>query len=437
MRRVSQAVVSAVALLVLFPQTGRAQALSELLSSFFTRENPLILANPDHAAHFIAVEGTAFTQTVDTLNRNIAYQLSSFPLGSSSGGFTFELDPTVGTLTRTTSSFGPLFAERALTSGKGKLTLGGSYVHSTYDRFEGKDLDDGSIQLTLTHFPIPGDNHYEGDLIDSDLVLNLKTDTFALFATYGVSDRLDLGVAVPIQKVRMDATFLLTVLPVATAGDAVPSHYFQNFELQGSLHDSGEASGIGDIVLRGKLNMTQGDWGGLAAGVDVRLPTGDAENLLGTGSTQVKGFLIASGGKSKFSPHLNLGYTFTGDSDLLGVLPDEFNYSGGFDAAVHPRVTLTADVVGRALLDAQRLVDTETVYHFRRASDPVGTQPRSVTRAELTTETGTLNLLFAALGLKVNPTGRLLLSGSVLLSLSKDNGLQDMVTPVIQLDYNF
>ena len=100
-------------------------------------------------------------------------------------------------------------------------------------------------------------------------------------------------------------------------------------------------------------------------------------------------------------------------------------------------MTLTADVVGRTLIDAQRLVDTETVYRYRRASDPVGSLPRSITRDEFTTETGTLNLLFAALGLKINPTGRLLLSGNVLLSLSKDNGLQDMVTPVIQLDYNF
>jgi hypothetical protein len=437
MRRVSQVISSAIALLVLFPQTGRAQALSDLLSNFFTRENPLILANPEHAAHFLAAEGTAFTQTVDSLNRNIAYQLSSFPLGSSSGGFTFTLDPTLGTLTRTTDSFGPLFAERALTSGKGKLTLGGSYVRATYDRFEGKDLDDGSLQLTLTHFPIPGDNHYEGDLIDADLLVELNTDTFATFVTYGVTDRLDLGVAVPIQRVKMDATFLLTVLPVATAGDAVPSHFFEGGALEGSLSDSGDASGIGDIVLRGKLNVAQGDWGGVAAAVDVRLPTGDEENLLGTGSTQFKGFLIASGGKSRFSPHVNAGYTFTGDSDTLGVLPNEINYSAGFDAAVHSRVTLTADVVGRALLDAQRLVDTETVYRYRRASDPVGTLPRSVTRAELASETGTLNLLFAALGLKFNPTGRLLISGNVLLSLSKDNGLQDDITPVIQIDYNF
>ena len=50
---------------------------------------------------------------------------------------------------------------------------------------------------------------------------------------------------------------------------------------------------------------------------------------------------------------------------------------------------------------------------------------------------GALNLLLGAVGLKFNPGGRLLISGNVLLSLSKDNGLQDMVTPTFQIDYNF
>jgi hypothetical protein len=438
MRRVSQAVVTAVAFLVLCPQASHAQALSELLSRFFTPANPLVLANPQHAAHFVARPNSAFTQTVSSLNRNIAYQLSSFPTGSSSGGFTFQLDETLGTLTRTTESFGPLFAERALTSGKNKLTLGGTYVHATYDRFEGKDLDDGSIQLTLTHIDIPTiESHFEGDLIDSDLLLDLRTDTFAMFATYGVTDRFDVGVAVPFQQVKMDATFRLSVLPVATQGDAVPSHFFQGGGLTTELSDSGEASGIGDVVLRGKLNFLQADWGGLALGVDVKLPTGDAENLLGTGSTQVKSFFIASGGKSRFSPHVNAGYTFTSESDTLGDLPDEINYAAGFDAALSSRLTLTADVVGRALLDAQRLTTTETTYRYRTASDPPGAFPRVVTREEFATETGTLNLLLGSVGFKLNPTGRLLIAANVLFSLSKDNGLQDDITPVIEFDYNF
>jgi hypothetical protein len=441
MRRTSSAVLGAIALFCLFPEASHAQdrPLSEILTSLYTTQNPLILANNNHAAHFASASTTSFANTAALLNKNISYQLSSFPLGSSSGGFTFTLDESLGTLARTTDSFGPLFAERALTSGRGKLTLGSSYLHSTYDKFEGKELSGGEIHTTLQHVDIPTiDSHFEGDLIDAAFRLDLKTDTFAVFANYGVTDRLDVGVVVPLQRVEMNAQIDLTILNQATSGDAVPSHIFSNGTLHETRTDGGDASGIGDVVLRGKLGLAQGGWGGFAAAVDVRLPTGDAADLLGTGSTQVKGFLIVSGGKSRFSPHLNAGYTFTGDSDEFGVLPDEINYAGGFDAALSSRLTLNADVVGRALLDAERLVDTDTTYFYRTASDPVGTR-RTVTRTEITSagETGTLNLLFAALGLKFNPTGRLLISGNLLISLSKDNGLQDTLTPVFAIDYNF
>lgn len=441
MRRTSPAVLSTIALFFLFPQMGRAQGrpLSEILPSLYTTQNPLILASNNHAAHFASASTTSFADTSQLLNKNISYQLSSFPLGSSSGGFTFTLDPALGTLNRTTDSFGPLFAERALTSGRGKLTLGSSYVHSTYDKFEGKDLDGGELRTTLQHVDIPTINSYfEGDLIDAAFLLTLKTDTFALFANYGVTDRLDVGVVVPLQRVELNAQIDLAILNIATSGDAVPLHIFSNGTLHDTRVDGGNASGIGDVVLRGKLGLAQGAWGGVAAGVDVRLPTGDAADLLGTGSTQVKGFLIASGGKSRFSPHVNAGYTFTGESDTFGVLPNEINYAAGFDAALSSRLTFNADLVGRALLDAERLVDADITYNYRTAGDPIGTQ-RTVTRTEIVRagELGTLNLLLGSVGLKFNPSGRLLLSGNLLISLSKDNGLQDDITPVFAIDYNF
>jgi hypothetical protein len=440
MRRTSPAVFAAIALFCLLPATSHAQELplSRILTNLYTTDNPLKLSNNTHRAHFESASTTSFADTAALLNKNISYQLSSFPLGSSSGGFTFTLDPTLGTLSRTTDSFGPLFAERALTSGRGKLTLGSSYVHSTYDRFEGKELDGGEIHATLQHVDIASINsHFEGDLIDAAFRLTLKTDTFAMFANYGITDRLDVGVVVPLQRVEMGAQIDLTILDIATAGDAPPPHVFANGTLHDTRTESGDASGIGDVVLRGKLGLAQGDWGGLGAGVDVRLPTGDAADLLGTGSTQVKGFLIASGGKSRFSPHVNLGYTFTGESDTFGELPDEISYAAGFDAALSSRLTFNADLVGRALLDAERLVDADVTYTFRRAGEPIGTQ-RTTTRTEITAgEAGTLNLLLGSVGLKFNPSGRLLLSGNLLISLSKDNGLQDTLTPVFAIDYNF
>ena len=78
-------------------------------------------------------------------------QLSTFPLGSPAGGFTYSFDETLGTFRRTTPSFGPVFAERAVTMGRNRFNAGFSYQHTTYRSFEGQDLDGGAIKFYLRH----------------------------------------------------------------------------------------------------------------------------------------------------------------------------------------------------------------------------------------------------------------------------------------------
>jgi hypothetical protein len=425
---------------MLAPGTALAQEvpLSLFLTRFFSPENPLVLKDTGHSAHFASQ--LEARESLGILNRNIAYQLASFPLGSSSGGFTFTLDTSAGVLTRSAESFGPLFAERGLTAGKGKLTLGANYLHNTFDRFEGRELNDGSIRMILTHNDIDGSGHnltpfYEGDIIDANLFLSLKTDTVAAFANYGITDRFDVGIAVPYVRVKMDARFHTRLRRLATEGDFFVFHVFNNDTLEDDYFETGDASGIGDVVLRGKLNLAHAESGDLGAGVDLRLPTGDDENLLGAGAVQAKMFLIASASaKKRFSPHLNLGYTFTGTSDTLGELPDEINYAAGFDAAVSEKVTFTADFVGRTLLDAQRVVEEERRFIYNQRPPSL---VQSITDTVLVTEEGSLNLLLGSAGFKFNPSGRLLFSANVLFSLSQNNGLQDKLTPVFSIDYNF
>src|SRR4029077_17425066 len=57
---------------------------------------------------------------------------------------------------------------------------------------------------------------------------------------------------------------------------------------------SGRATGLGDVVVRTKYRFVGVAGGGMAAGVDLRLPTGDANELLGAGGTEAKLLLIAS-----------------------------------------------------------------------------------------------------------------------------------------------
>jgi hypothetical protein len=456
MRR-STGTLALLAALALVPGTARAQSnddLSNLLLKFFTPERPLTLANITHTAHFSSAEEAR--TTLDLLNRNIAYQLASFPLGSSSGGFTFTLDPSLGVLNRSAESFGPLFAERPVTAGKGKFTMGGSYLHSTWDTFEGNDLDTGDVVLTLTHADTDGSGDtltpvFEGDVIDVKVNIGLKTDTFVAFANYGLSDRFDVGIAVPFVTVDMDAVMHTTIVNVATQNTVRLFHQFdpnQPTGCQGNrvsedaqendLCESGSASGIGDIVLRGKLGLAQGGNTALAAGIDARLPTGREEDLLGTGTYQIKPYLIAGFlSRSKFSPHVNLGYTFTGTSDLFGELPDEFDWTVGFDAAPSSRFTIMADVIGRTLIDAQRLRVRDAEFFYRNGPDPPPPFRRTLVRPEFFAEKENMNLILGSAGFKLNPTGRLLISFNALFPLTKDNGLQDNFTPVFSIDYNF
>jgi hypothetical protein len=423
---------------------SNSTGLAGLLLRFFSPDNPVLLApnlaNPvqSHDAHFRSQANAQ--ATLRQLNAGIAAQLATFPIGSSSGGFTYTFDETLGVYNRTTQSFGPIFAERPLTLGKNKFALAVNYQHASWDRFEGRDLSGGELPLYLTHEDTNRDGgslnlFFEGDIIKSDLAIDLKTDTTVLLASYGVSGRLDVGVAVPYLSIDMDANVTATIDNIATNTTPGIIHQFDQNGTQSHVYpESGHASGIGDMLLRTKWNFYRGASASAALGGDLRLPTGDEADLLGSGATQFKLWGVIGGSPGRFSPRASFGYTFSsGGSEFTGDLPDELNYTAGFDVAVHPRLTIAADFVGRTLLDTERLVLEDHTYQFTQRNDPT---VRSATRQQLGSKTGNMGLYLASVGFKFNPAGRLLIVGNVLISMG-DGGLQSEVTPVFGLDYSF
>ena len=275
---------------------------------------------------------------------------------------------------------------------------------------------------------------FEGDIIESQLAVDLKTDTTVFLANYGISERLDIGLALPFQRVDLDASITATVDNVATVTAPAPIHLFDNGTPTNVYRESGSASGIGDMLVRAKWNLYRGATASAALGTDLRLPTGDEAELLGSGATQFKLYGVVGGSPGRFSPRASLGYTFSsGGSEFTGDLPDELNYTAGFDLAVHPRFTIAADFVGRTLLDANKLVIGTQTYQFTQRLDPT---LRSVQRPALSTEQSNLGLYLGSVGFKINPAGRLLLVGNVLIAIG-DGGLQDSVTPVFGIDYSF
>ena len=462
--------------------------LSQLVVNLFQPERFLnaVGVGPNHTAHFQLSGGTGGNEILflnaALVNQAIITQLTSLPLGSSSGGFTYSFNPDVGTFERTSDSFGPSLAERALTNGKGKFNFGINFQSSSFDSFEGKDLDSDELKFYLLHNDCcapPGNGiltspAFEGDLIEASLSMNLSSQSLLFFLNYGITDRFDVSVVVPFTTVDVEATNTAVMNRVSTSIN--PNiHFFNAGERDAVVFaDSGSASGIGDIAVRAKWNFYRVAGGGLAAGLEFRAPTGDEENLLGLGTSQTKFSFIASTAWGRLSPHFNLGYKFAGEPpdtlnevsypqlvgvdaptnpstttevpetlslDEVDIAPDEFSYAAGFDIVVAPKVTLAADILGRRLIDAGRLREYPYEHRFR-VEGPDGNvlvddgPVRSITFQQLFLDPVSVNQIFGAVGAKVNVGSTFLLSVNVLFALTEE-GLRDDIVPIFGFDYVF
>jgi len=122
---------------------------------------------------------TDVTNLINQVSQQIGLQTSLSPVGSSSGGFTYAFDSSLGTFSRTTNTFGPAFAERALTAGKNKFSFGINYLHSSYSSLDGLDLQSGDIKFNLLHQALTPPSFVQGDVIQAALNMNFSSDTTA------------------------------------------------------------------------------------------------------------------------------------------------------------------------------------------------------------------------------------------------------------------
>lgn len=466
-----------------------ASLLPRLLSESVTMPSTVNLTIPPptgnpHEAHFLPA--VAQLKAPYALNSAIVGQLATFPTGSSSGGFTYTSDEKTGQPLRSSGTFGPSFAERALTIGKGQVSFGLNYQRVSFTSFDGLALD-GGTSFYLQHNDCcgaganvtqpagnGGNPFFEGDLVRTTLSLNVTTDTMSTFVNYGLSDRADVSLVLPLIRVDIDATMNSEILRLATGSSAATSaiHTFNTPDGRKRSSESGSATGVGDILVRLKYRLVKAASGGLALGIESRLPTGDNENLLGTGTTQVKGTVIFSGQAGKFSPHVNVGYSYNFGrlSRTLGTyelgsdkpattvtgansydlvvnsgasplsesdfeLPDELNYTVGFEVRANPKLTLNGDLLGRSLFSVNQFGAVPKSYSYTTTTGgPVRSFPTTDGIGIINRRT--LTLLLGVAGFKLNLTKTLLLNGSVLFPLSSQ-GLKPKVTAVAGFDVAF
>lgn len=416
-----------------------------------------------HYAHYIGSAQTTLNQTLSTA---IATQLAILPIISPSSGFTYQYDSAAGAFVRSTTSFGPIYAERAETEGRGKLSFGVSYQRFRFSSLDGIDLH--NIPAVFSHLPNTGPNNtspaYEADVVQTRNDVSLNMDSTMLYGTIGITDRVDFSVAIPIVSVRMSAASDATIVRVSGPSFTVPGvgtfanpHQFTSDpnSLTNSYYSSGSASGIGDVTFRGKVNVWRGEHTGIAVGLDVRAPTGNAREFLGSGAIGVKPFLAVSGNGKHFAPHLNTGYQWNGESILAGNLtgttfsentsgstvvqngpaikqrlPSQLFYTVGADMGATKRLTFAVDYLGQVLINTPRVF---------RSTYPTQNIPGGTGSLMLPTITGgkdTVVLSSGAAGLKYNLFGNLLFTADILFRLD-DKGLRQNITPLIALSYAF
>lgn len=305
---------------------------------------------PSHDPHFT----TSSLAGLDTLGRSITASINTLGFNSAVTGFTFDVER--GVPVRTTEGLGPLLAERALTLGAGKLNVGFSYTRIDFKTFRGKSLD--NLSLTLSHQDVNNDNElgnpeFERDRIRVDLDLDVSQEIFALYGTYGITRAWDIGIIVPIVHVTFRAKAEATIIRNSAVSAQV--HNFGPRSDSPTSRAGGDATGIGDVIVRSKYNFlrNQGEWPDLAVVGQVTLPTGDADNLLGTGETEFLGMFVASKTLGIFDPHVNLGYELS----TVGSRENNVRYVAGVDARLHPRFSASVDVLGRWKPDGDGTAD--------------------------------------------------------------------------------
>jgi hypothetical protein len=461
------------------PQTNRCTGQAGLACVLPNLYGPygLALPNPSHVAHF----NSAFQSNFTALNTAIATQLTLLPLASPASGFTYKYDSATGVYTRSAQSFGPVLTERAETIGRHRFYFGANFQRFRFDKLDGVPLH--NLPAVFTHSFQGTRQPYQTQFIWTMNSLDLKVNQYTIFGTYGLTDHIDVSVAVPLLQIGFNAISYATIertfdteplsnmsvngiLPCCTTGPPY-AHYFDptqpatslmrtfsNNQFSGDIYTNAaktgnlywdpsrsNAAGPGDVTFRFKVSVYRSDRLSVAALTDLRLPTGDERNFLGSGAWGVKPFAAVSVRTRWLTPHINVGYQWNGESLLAGnilngtkaTLPGYALLSAGTDLGVWSRLTVAVDYIGEELINAPRVrseIYTPSILPIVTPGAP------SVFPTIATGLKDTYNQSNVAVGFKLNVFDRLLLTGNGLIA-ANDGGLRERVIPLVGLSYTF
>jgi hypothetical protein len=390
-RRVAIALTAVVASMASLPSAAQAQPTITGALSF-------LLTNRSIPTGDFARDEAAAAATRDAISTFLRSELTTLPLTSSASGFTYRMDPALGGVpVRSTTTFGSFFTERSLTIGQLQLSLAATYQGVSFDEIDGRNLRDGTLRATASRLA----NQEPFDV--ETVTMRIHTDTVTVAANYGVTERLEVGAALPIERLTL-------------TGERIDTNRGAPL-LQATV--SANASGAGDLVLRGKVNLLQRGAAGIAVDAEGRLPTGSSANLLGSGETTLKPRFIVSMETPRVAVDSNVAYMFGGASD-------ELDYSAAVTNAGANKITIVGELAGRRLNSAGHLIDVITRH-------PVlaGVETIRLSAVDLPT-----NRVVAVAGFKWNAGSTWLVTASVVRTLTS-SGLTARWMSTVGAEYAF
>lgn len=417
----------AVGLLLVVGDSG-ARSLSDGITGIFgpggvtLDVRPVNPAFPPHTAHF----SSDSLATLGLLVSELATTAADFPAVSTVPGFTYRFNPDLEVFERAPGPLGPVFVERPQTLGAGKFDIGVSYLYVDFDELNGESLD-GLIFGELGHNdccaapPSPGVPAFENDTAELSFdKFELTSHVITFFATYGVTDRWDVNLVVPVIQTELDVRASATVRNESGA----PIHFFDNATQRTveTRSEDDDKLGIGDVQLRTKYRILDNEMLGLASGLALRLETGDEKDFQGIGATTLTPFVAVAKAIGIVDLHANGGIEINfEESDQSRI-----RWATGATLQLGERVALLADFLGNSSLKTDRLnVEVPTFVE-----NPSAPQFETV-RSEVATD-----IIDFAPGVKVMLSDRAVAFATVFVPLN-DDGLRADFVPAGGIEVTF
>ncbi len=428
----------------LWPAPLGAQTMEEALRQLFVfgeGEEALFLVGSAqtpavqiHGDHFIPAQAEANGALLEFFGKTIAKNVSSFPIPTTGGAETYVFVD--GVPRRTSTSFGPIVAERAQTLGRSRISAGFTYTRLRFSELRG--IDTRNVEFNFVHQNVDfegcdeefggdcsqlGVPPLESDIINLTLDLDVRADVWTFFTSYGLTDWLDVSVAVPVVGLELIGDSQASVL-IGTGAE--PAHFFggtqENPNLTATSSVRERTTGLGDVAARLKARLPGG--GDFQFGVlgEVRVPTGRSEDFLGAGKWSARAQLVFSGSLGAFSPHAGAGYEYRGSE----FDEDELKANIGFDQQLASWVTFAFDLLGTFKIGDQAL----TLPEPARIEAPFARTVRLTNIPDRRDD-----LVDGAVGFKFRATEGLFLLANALVPLN-EGGLRTDVATTFGLEYS-